>query len=63
MVGEERKVLGIEVAATGLVIALTAALIPVMGLTGAAVGVAAGTVLRNGGSRVMLSLWRPATAG
>jgi O-antigen/teichoic acid export membrane protein len=62
MVGEERKVLGIEVAATGLVIALTATLIPVMGLTGAAVGVAAGTVLRNGASRVMLSRWRPAAA-
>jgi O-antigen/teichoic acid export membrane protein len=62
MVGEERKVLWIEVAATGLVIALCAALIPAMGLTGAAVGVAAGTVLRNGASRVMLSLWRPAGA-
>jgi O-antigen/teichoic acid export membrane protein len=60
MVGEERKVLWIEVAATGLVIALTAALIPVMGLTGAAIGVAAGTVLRNGAARVMLSRWRPA---
>lgn len=62
MVGEERKVLWIEVAATGLVMALCAALIPVMGLTGAAVGVAAGTVLRNGASRVMLSRWRPAGA-
>lgn len=62
MVGEERKVLAIEVAATGVVIALTAVLIPVMGLTGSAIGVAAGTVLRNGAARVMLSLWRPAKA-
>lgn len=62
MVGEERKVLAIEFAATGLVIALTAALIPSVGLVGAAIGVAAGTVLRNGASRVMLSRWRPAEA-
>jgi O-antigen/teichoic acid export membrane protein len=62
MVGEERKVLWIEVAATGLVIALAAALIPAMGLSGAAIGFAAGTVLRNGAARVMLSLWRPAAA-
>jgi O-antigen/teichoic acid export membrane protein len=59
MVGRERTVLWIEVAASGLAIALALALIPAMGLLGAAIGFAAGTVLRNVGARVMLSRWQP----
>jgi O-antigen/teichoic acid export membrane protein len=60
MVGHERTVLWIEVAATGLAIILALALIPQTGLLGAALGFAAGTVLRNAGARVMLSRWQPA---
>lgn len=62
MVGQERKVLWIEVVATGLAIALALPLIPAMGVTGAAIGFAAGTVVRNGAARVMLSRWHPAPA-
>lgn len=60
MVGRERTVLWIEVAASGLALALALALIPAMGLLGAAIGFAAGTVLRNLAARVMLSRWQPA---
>jgi O-antigen/teichoic acid export membrane protein len=60
MVGRERIVLWIEVAASGLAIILALALIPEMGLLGAAIGFAAGTVLRNAAARVMLSRWQPA---
>ncbi|MCU0948318.1 MAG: oligosaccharide flippase family protein [Porphyrobacter sp.] len=60
MVGRERSVLWIEVAASGLAITLALALIPAMGLLGAAIGFAAGTVLRNVAARVMLSRWQPA---
>lgn len=60
MVGRERTVLWIEVAASGLALALALGLIPAMGLLGAAIGFAAGTVLRNLAARVMLSRWQPA---
>ncbi len=60
MVGRERSVLGIEFAASGLAILLALALIPGMGLLGAAIGFAAATVLRNGVARVLLSRWHPA---
>lgn len=60
MVGRERTVLWIEVAASGLAIVLALALMPEMGLLGAAIGFAAGTVLRNAAARVMLSRWQPA---
>jgi O-antigen/teichoic acid export membrane protein len=59
MVGRERTVLWIEIAASGLAIILALALIPGIGLLGAAMGFGAATVLRNVAARVMLSRWQP----
>lgn len=59
MVGREKKVLMIEIVATALAIILALALIPHMGMIGAAIGFASATILRNTASRIALSLWRP----
>ncbi|WP_299194637.1 polysaccharide biosynthesis C-terminal domain-containing protein [uncultured Erythrobacter sp.] len=59
MVGRERQLLKIEVAATSLAVILALALIPVLGFLGAAIGFACATILRNAASRFILSRWHP----
>ena len=59
MVGRERQVLMIELAATTIAIILALGLLPRMGMVGAAIGFASATVIRNTASRLMLNRWHP----
>ena len=62
MVGREQLVLGIEIVSASLGVLLAIALIPSLGMLGAALGFASATVLRNSASLFSLLRWHPEPA-